>query len=185
MNSRRLEAEAVRDSILFASEQLDPTLGGPTLPQTEGHTTFRRSMYYQVTPDNRMDFLAQFDVASPVQCYQRKVSVVPQQALALNNSVLAQNHARHLATLLTALEQREFITRTFFKTLSRPPTDKERQLSVQFLTQQEKLLADTAALTPLLPGDEGVTPPAADASQRARENYVQVLFNHNDFVTVR
>jgi hypothetical protein len=28
-------------------------------------------------------------------------------------------------------------------------------------------------------------PPSADPAQRARENLVQVLFNHNDFVTIR
>jgi len=184
VNSRRLEAEAIRDSILFASEKLDLAMGGPTIPQTEGHTTTRRSMYYQVTPDNRMDFLAQFDVANPVQCYERKISVVPQQALALNNSVLAQNHARHLAGLMSELEQAEFIAETFGKILCRPPTKKEIQLSADFLDRHQKLLGLSESLTPLLPGDEGVTAPA-DPAQRARENFVQVLFNHNDFVTIR
>jgi hypothetical protein len=27
--------------------------------------------------------------------------------------------------------------------------------------------------------------PAADPARRARENLIQVLFNHNDFVTIR
>ena len=37
----------------------------------------------------------------------------------------------------------------------------------------------------VLVGPEAIVPPAADPAQRARENLVHVLFNHNDFVTVR
>jgi hypothetical protein len=34
-------------------------------------------------------------------------------------------------------------------------------------------------------GPDSVVLPASDAAQRARENLVHVLFNHNDFVTIR
>jgi hypothetical protein len=40
-------------------------------------------------------------------------------------------------------------------------------------------------LTPMLPGGEGGVEPARDPVKRARENFIQVLFNHNDFVTIR
>ena len=41
-----------------------------------------------------MSFLDQFDAASPTECYERRESVVPQQALALHNSALALNVSR-------------------------------------------------------------------------------------------
>jgi hypothetical protein len=40
-------------------------------------------------------------------------------------------------------------------------------------------------LTPFPPGPDAVTPPSPDPAQHAREDLIQVLFNHNDFVTVR
>jgi len=42
-----------------------------------------------------------------------------------------------------------------------------------------------AKLTPFPPAPDTVTPPSADPAQRARESLIQVLFNHNDFVTIR
>ncbi len=41
-----------------------------------------------------MSFLDQFDAASPTECYERRESVIPQQALALHNSACAERGPR-------------------------------------------------------------------------------------------
>jgi hypothetical protein len=97
--------------------------------------------------------------------------VLPQQALALSNSELSLHLARTLANRLPAGDDEAFVTAAFEQVLSRPPRPAERTASMAFLEQQRKLFE------PELKG--------ADIAARARENLVQALFNHTDFVTVR
>jgi hypothetical protein len=101
MNSRRLESEAVRDSVLHVAGELDVSPGGPEISESQGMENRRRSMYFRSTPNETMLFLDLFDQANPNECYRRQESVIPQQALALNNSPLALNAARHLAARLS------------------------------------------------------------------------------------
>jgi hypothetical protein len=187
MNPRRMEGEAVRDSILATAGQLDPTMGGPILDEKLGQTSRRRSVYFRFNTEYKMQFLDQFDPASPSECYERRESVLPQQALALNNSALALNQARLLAKNLTetAPTQEAFVMATFEQVLGRPPTSEERARCVRFLQEQAELLKQPGKLAPFPPSPAPVTPPAADPMQHAREDLVQVLFNHNDFVTIR
>ena len=110
MNPRRLEAEAVRDSMLAVAGQLDLTLGGPEIESTKGFESRRRSLYFSHSPDAQMEFLKVFDGPNPTECYQRDESVVPQQALAMANSQLSQQMADLLAK---RLEGPQFTERAF------------------------------------------------------------------------
>ena len=131
--------------------------------------------------------LDQFDAASPTECYQRHESVIPQQGLALYNSALALNQSRLLARKLAAerTEPAAFVAAAFEQMLGRLPSAEERDRCERFLREQAELLKQPEKLTPFPPGGDAVTPPAADPGQRAREDLIQVLFNHNDFVTIR
>jgi mono/diheme cytochrome c family protein len=187
MNSRRMEAEAVRDNIVYLAGQLDTKLGGP---DTEDVNSLRRGMYFKQTPYSQTEFLKLFDVANPAECYQRMESVVPQQALALTNSTLSLSMARKLARTLTEKPnvlqgQPSFIRAAFETVLGRPPSDAESAKSAAFLHQQTELLQHTEKLTSLGVSSPGEVPPSSNPEIRARENLVHVLFNHNDFVTVR
>ena len=102
MNSQRMEAETVRDSVLAVAGSLDATLGGPEIAETEGQTNTRRSLYFRNTPNEKMEFLDTFDVANPNECYRRQESVVPHQALAMLNSALTIDQSRLLARRLSA-----------------------------------------------------------------------------------
>src|SRR6185295_2754215 len=102
MNARRLEAEAVRDNVLHVSGNLDPTFGGPDIDHKLGLTSRRRSLYLRLAAEKEVEFLKIFDGPSVTECYERKPSVVPQQALALANSELAIAQARLLARELNA-----------------------------------------------------------------------------------
>jgi hypothetical protein len=187
INPRRLESEAVRDSLLAAAGRLDPTPGGPILDEKLGQTSRRRSLYFRFNTEYRMQLLDPFDPASPTECFERRESVLPQQALALLNSALALNESRLLARSLTAefAAPEQFVTAAFEQVLNRPPTAPERSRSERFLGEQTELFRRPAKQTPFPPSPDAVVPPAADPDQRARENLIQVLFNHNDFVTIR
>lgn len=200
MNVRRLEAEIVRDSVLAVAGELDNSLGGAEIAYSEGESSPRRSIYLQHAYEKQMTMLVQFDAASPNECYRRSESIVPQQALALANSSLSLEKSRVLARRLwqeadpddTTEEAgnatnapNRFVDIAFRQVLSRGPTDAERDACLEFLDQQTVILADTSVLSSFVGGAESTVKPAADPHQRARENLVQVLLNHNDFVTVR
>jgi hypothetical protein len=187
MNSRRMEGEVVRDSILAAAGQLDTTVGGPILDEKLGQTSHRRSVYFRFNTEYKMPFLDQFDPASPSECYERRESVVPQQALALSNSALALNQSRLLPKKLAAAAPgpAAFVAAAFEQVLGRPPTPAERERCERFLREQAELLREPGKLLPFPPAPDDVLPHAADPAQHAREDLIQVLFNHNDFVTIR
>jgi hypothetical protein len=166
MNSRRLEAELVRDNLLYISGDLDATLGGPEIDHQQGLTSKRRSLYLRLAAEKEVEFLKIFDGPAVTECYLRHPTVVPQQALALANSELTLRQARRLAGALAtaAGEDAHRLVRVAFQhVLARPPTAQETQTCLGFLAAQGK------SASPV----------------RARENLVLVLFNHNDFVTVR
>ena len=185
MNSRRMEAELVRDSMLAAARELDLKTGGPELADNLGQTSRRRSLYFRTTPDNKMQMLELFDLANPNECYERRESVMPQQALALLNSALALDLSRILARKLAAEAKgpEVFVAAAFEWVLSRSPSKEEMAASLKFLEQQEARLAKGG--TPFTGANAAKVPAAKEPAQRARENLVQVLFNHNDFVTIR
>ncbi len=190
---RRAEAEVVRDSAIHLAGLLDPATGGPDLDPVQGETVYRRSVYFRHSVEKRVEFLATFDQANVAECYERDVSIVPQQALALANSRLALTASRTLAGKLwkelggpsKALAEREFISAAFLQILGRAPTSAERLESERFLREQGALLADAAKLTPFEPGPSAAVPPSVDPAQRARESLVHVLFNHHEFITLR
>ena len=182
MNARRMEAEAVRDSVLFTAGQLDTAVGGPEVEETKELDSMRRSLYIRQAPDIRAEFLSQFDAANTNECYRREESIVPQQALSLANSRLTLEQARRLAAKLPV---DGFVGAAFEAVLNRPPSATERDDASTFLAQQTKLLAEPAKLKPFETGVATPLKPSADPAQRARENLVHVLFNLNEFVTIR
>jgi hypothetical protein len=184
-----LESESVRDSLLASAGRLDSSLGGPDLDPSQGEMLTRRSLYFRHAPEKQAQFLTLFDAANVNECYRRSETVVPQQALALANSVLSLAEARSLAR---TLEQRtrdrsavwsnqDFIAEAFLAVLGRPAGPDECAHCEQFLADQAR------RLTGAFPKGKSSDPatPAADPNSRARENLVHVLMNHSDFVTIR
>jgi F0F1-type ATP synthase membrane subunit b/b' len=183
--SRRMDAEVVRDSVLFAAGKLDLATGGPDLDPEKGLTLARRSVYFRHAPEKQMTFLRLFDAANPAECYRRQPSIMPQQALALANSPLAWSQARVLAATLAKSSGDAFVAAAFEQLLTRPPTQAERSTCEAFLKQQAERLKDPAKLEAFTAGEAPAVAPSADPEQRARESLVHVLLNHNDFVTIR
>ena len=193
MNSRRMEAEVVRDSVLHVARGLDLTMLGPDLDHRAGLAVPRRSIYFRSSMEKKVTFLEVFDSPNVTDCYRRSESVVPQQALAMVNSSLTLAQARRLAGSLakelntqpTPESLSIFVATAFERLLCRPPTDAERRECLDFLENQPGRLADPRFRVPFTSGDDNPVKPSDDPQQRARENLVHVLLNHNDFLTVR
>jgi hypothetical protein len=188
MNSRRMEAELVRDGILFVTNKLDLAFGGPDIDYAGGLKVNRRSLYFRHAQEKQMEFLKMFDVAAVTECYQRKESIVPQQALALANSELTLVQARIIARELnnqTASDSLAFVTAAIERVLSRQPIAEEMAISLAFLDEQCQTLAAAGQTAARHDKQADPSQPATDPALRARENFVHVLLNHNDFVTIR
>ncbi len=192
MNSRRLDAEIVRDNLLAVSGNLDTTLGGADIDYSQGEVSHRRSIYFRHAYEKQMTMLVLFDAASPNECYRRSESIIPQQALALANSPLAIEQSRALGEQLwrvtpqdEASREASFVRLAFLRILSRQPTESESKACLRFLKSHSATLADTAKLHGFAGGADGKSEPASEPLQRARDNLVHVLMNHNDFISVR
>jgi hypothetical protein len=116
-NVRRLEAEAIRDSLLAVSGRLDRTAGGPALTHVKNrgylfdHTskdlttydTTRRSVYLPVIRNNLYDVFQLFDATdATVPGGDRPTTTVATQALFFLNAGLVGESADALAARLLA-----------------------------------------------------------------------------------
>ena len=191
MNSRRIEAETIRDGVLHASGNLDGRFGGADLDPRLGQSSNRRSLYFRTTPDEKMQMLDLFDLANPNACYERGISIAPQQSLALMNGGLALDQARLLAKELTVKASDEpahneaFVHAAFVRILNRHPTKAELAAMVRFIEIRSQTGAGSEEDSAFPTGGQSKVPPSKQPLQRARELLVHALFNHNDFVTVR
>lgn len=187
--TRRMEAEVVRDSALYVAGQLDLTMGGPDLDHTKGLAIKRRSLYFRHAAEKQMLFLKLFDCASVGECYERRESVIPQQALALANSELTLKQARLLARKLNddfTDQDAAFVTAAIEQVLARPTTEREISLCCEFLAKQTQFFTDQQSRLTETAGDRADgTKPSGEPRLRAREQLVHALLNHNDFVTIR
>ncbi|MDX2036714.1 MAG: DUF1549 and DUF1553 domain-containing protein [Isosphaeraceae bacterium] len=164
---RRLEAEAVRDGLLFIGGALDAAMGGPEVDHSLGERVPRRSLYFRHAAEKQMTFLTLFDAASVTECYERRPSVLPQQALALANSDLSLRMAESVVRDATAPGRSDpsaFVIEAFERVLGRSPTEDERRACVEYLERRRV---------------------QSSPEDRSFESLVHVLFNHHEFVTIR
>ncbi len=99
MNRRRLDFEAMRDTLLAVSGKLDLSAGGRAVDITAEPFAARRTVYGFVERQNLPGLFRTFDFASPdATSPQRFSTTVPQQALFLMNSPFVVDQARALLT---------------------------------------------------------------------------------------
>lgn len=99
-NFRRLEAEAIRDSLLFVSGALDERVGGPP-QEINGAANKKRTVYARISRNGGGGILGLFDFPDPtLSGDQRSVTNVPLQGLFLLNSDLIWREAGRLAERL-------------------------------------------------------------------------------------
>jgi hypothetical protein len=137
VNRRRLDFEAMRDSLLYVSGQLkDQPIGGPSVEISNDQPDLRRSLYAHIDRQNFPGLFRIFDVASPdTHAPKRFETTVPQQALYLINSPFALNCAQRLAeaTNHLASDPQARVQALYRRVLSRLPDDWELQRALAYL----------------------------------------------------
>jgi hypothetical protein len=153
MNRRRLDAEAIRDTILVVSGELRQEVGGPNIAgakainandSSAGNIEYgykfedtRRSVYTPAFRNIRLELFEAFDFADINQVMgRRNVSTVAPQALYLMNHPFVMEQARLAAkkNLETPnLSDSARIGRAYRAALGRLPTDNERALALKFV----------------------------------------------------
>lgn len=149
---RRLEAEEIRDAMLWTSGKLNLDLGGPNFGPTPNtpppaseyafvYADTRRSVYTPAFRNRRLELFEAFDFAdinAPIS--QRAVTTVAPQALFLMNHPFVHEQAKLAAERLlaeTAPDDATRIDRAYHRALGRPPTERERLLARQFVSDGE------------------------------------------------
>jgi hypothetical protein len=182
--SRRLEAEAIRDSVLAVSGRLNVAMGGPgvrpTIPRAAlaGHsdpdtvwkadapeTSERRTIYVHVKRSLLVPLVESLDLCDTTRSAARRpVTTVAPQALTLFNGDFVNEQARHLAERLARecgddLDKQ--LDRAYRLLLCRAPTTKELRVLRAFVERQQK---------------QGLK------RDEARRQACRVLLNLNEFV---
>jgi mono/diheme cytochrome c family protein len=184
---RRLDAEAVRDSLLVLGGQLDRTPGGPhPFPEQTAwdftqhkpfravYDTNRRSVYLMTQRIQRHPYLAIFDGPDTgASTAARTTSTTTLQSLYLLNDPFVHEQAKHFAARLLAArdDDRGRIELAYQLAFSRPPTAAEIDSGVAFLKQATELLQAGAIA-------------ASEQNSQAWQSFARSLFRLNEFVYV-
>jgi mono/diheme cytochrome c family protein len=207
LNSRisrqRLEAEAIRDSLLAVAGKLDTTMGGAAV---RDFNTPRRSLYIMTIRSDRTGFGSLFDSADSTSSIDHRTSsTVAPQALYLMNDVFVLTQARALAArILKDAPQNDTarIQRLYPIVYGRPVTPAEIQVGLKLLahmrgastqtTQQgsgaaQRVAGDNGAganLTLTSTREGSSKGKAGDGELTAWTAYCQVLICANEFMFV-
>ena len=159
-NIRRLEFEALRDSLLAIGGDLDLTMYGKPVDIDKEPYVTRRTIYGRVDRSDVADVLINFDFANPdLPTGRRHETTVPQQALFLMNSPLVIEQAKRLVALPAFLECTDDTAKIQFlyqRIYQRPARPEEVTLGSEFVAdapETEKVAVDENAIRPI--SDDG------------------------------
>ncbi|WZP00172.1 PSD1 and planctomycete cytochrome C domain-containing protein [Isosphaeraceae bacterium EP7] len=184
---RRLDAEEIRDAMLFTAGTLDTSPAGPhPFPPVETwkftqHGPFsavyesdRRSVYLMTQRLKRHPYLALFDGPDPnSSTAHRSATTVPTQALFFMNDPFVHGQADALARRLETAQtdDRARLRLAFETTLSRPPSAEDESDALAFLVAEREDLESS-----------GVAPREADSL--AWSALARTLYSRNEFLFV-
>nr|HMS56146.1 DUF1553 domain-containing protein [Fimbriimonadaceae bacterium] len=151
-NRKRLEVEAIRDSILFVAGKLDRTMGGTLMNfpprayvtstdsgQTIDYSSPRRAVYLPVVRAAVYDVYTAFDFGDPtVMNGDRPSTTVAPQALFMLNAPIVLDATKTQAESLlkqTALSDDQRITKIYRACYGRPPSAAEIARAKQYLSK--------------------------------------------------
>jgi hypothetical protein len=156
MNRRKLEAEAIRDSVLWVAGKLDTRMYGPAFqdfviekPEHSPHfqygqydpddvRTHRRSIYRFLVRSQPQPFMNTLDCADPSQSVdKRNETLTALQALALLNNPFMVRMSEHFASRLTAWhpDSSQQIKAAYRLALGRTPTADESTAMQDYASQ--------------------------------------------------
>jgi hypothetical protein len=168
---RRLDLEALRDTLLLVSGRLDRKMGGRPVDVAGDPKNRRRTVYGMVDRQSLPAVFRAFDFASPDQSAERRPrTTVPQQALFSMNAPFVIEQAKTLAArgyVAGAISAEERIAALYRAVLARSPIAAEVHAAARFLD---------------LPCPAAGTPGSSALSRF--EELAQVLLMTNEFIFV-
>ncbi|MBI3855560.1 MAG: PSD1 domain-containing protein [Planctomycetes bacterium] len=141
---RRLEAEAIRDSALAVTGELDLQSGGAPVATEQVDASLRRSLYLMQKRDGFPRFHAMFDGPTANEsCACRQVSTVALQPLLLLNNPFMVKRSKALGSRAAA--EADALSAAFELALGRPPTEAERKAGEAFVERSDEGAVDRLA----------------------------------------
>ena len=195
---RRLEVEAIRDSMLLVSGRLSPKMFGPPMfpfipkEAQEGNSdpdkiwpayneaeASRRTVYAFIKRSLVVPLIEVLDLCDTTKSSARRaVTSVAPQALTLFNGQFVNEQAAHLAARVereAGPDATRQIVHACRLALAREPTATERQTMLEFMaTEAARLIAESAGT------EKPVS--AHAASRQSLEQLCRVIFNLNEFM---
>lgn len=139
MPVRRMDAEQLRDSMLFVGGEMDWAMGGPGVSEEESN---RRSIYVLNKRNKLRTMMNKFDTPDlHNSCHMRDITTTPLQALSLMNGDWPLARAESFAQRLLNLESdgvEKRIVAAYEIALGRAPEVEEIQLAQSFLDEPSK-----------------------------------------------
>jgi hypothetical protein len=195
---RRLEVEAIRDSMLLVSGKLSPKMFGPPMfpfipkearegnsdpdkiwPAYDEAEASRRTVYAFIKRSLVVPMIEVLDLCDTTKSSARRaVTSVAPQALTLFNGQFVNEQAVHLAARLereAGPDAGRQIEHAYRLALSREPTATERKTMLEFMATEAVRIVEESAGSEL-----PVTAPVA--RMKALEQLCRVIFNLNEFV---
>jgi hypothetical protein len=206
----RLEAEAIRDSMLSVSGLLNPKMGGPGVfppvpagtlsdlsataaaggwkTEKDAAQNNRRSVYIFVRRNLRYPMLQEFDSANTFEsCDYRKPTVTPSQSLDLLNNDLVLDWARSFAGRVlndSGLSPDAQVQRACKLAYGRAPTAEEQKIASDFLAKQIPILQQRLASDKKPPLPSNMPAGADPARAAALVDLSQMLLDSNEFLYI-
>jgi hypothetical protein len=162
-NRRRMDFEAMRDTLIAVANQLDVTVGGRPVDIIDPANN-RRSVYGFIDRQNLPGMFRTFDFASPdTHSPNRFFTTVPQQALFMLNSPFVERVAKQVAA------GEDSVQGLYGSLFGRPPTPNEASDAAAFVNAEDAQPAGAQA--------EHTSP----SGMSPWEKYAQVLLLSNEF----
>jgi Protein of unknown function (DUF1549)/Protein of unknown function (DUF1553)/Planctomycete cytochrome C len=172
--AQRLDAEEIRDAMLTASGELDPTIGGPSVPTSRP----RRTIDTRVVRNTRDALLDAFDDSDgTASTPRRNTTTTATQALLLINGDWALARAKALAARLervkpTSTDERDRIVLAYRTALGRQPEPDEIAEAMAFVNRQTIFLPNSTKRSHTAAGHDAFV------------DFCHVLLNSNEFLYV-
>jgi hypothetical protein len=133
---KRMDAEQLRDSVMWVAGNLDRGLGGPSEDLTPAMT--RRTVYGRVSRYKLDEYLQLFDFPTPsISAEKRFTTTVPLQRLFLMNSDFMQVESEELAKRVAAEpDNRARIRKAYQLIYGRDPKEEEIKLGIGYLHEE-------------------------------------------------
>jgi hypothetical protein len=135
MNARRMDAEAIRDSLLQAAGKLNLEMYGPSL-DLDSLDNMRRTVYGRINRGRTSDILRLYDFPNPFQhSPTRNLTITPLQELFFLNSPFIKQLSGELAQAVEAETNAATRVRNLYrKILLRDPSAAETKVALNYLS---------------------------------------------------